>query len=230
MRPFGIDQRLRQLEAHIAKDFAMLNEYRDLLRVESDPRRREKYNMAIAQLQESAVNYQREYGELAADMPDPRAEPNNDLNMVHAKLDALALGIRAVLDGQDDLRRELLAGYDVGQQRLLAELTARLDRSQLETVAAILREVEANRLPEAEMTRLVDCARRSMALLQESGKSLPAQAEIERSFAEQATLKDKLKLALPLIPSILEYEIEMEFDQGASLKEIWQQIKARFRR
>ena len=234
MKSSWFDLRQQQLNEHIAKDLKMLDEYRDLLRTEDDPRHRERYKMAIEQLRESAAGYQREYDDLTAILP---AQPDtsliassNELQHINSKLDALVVGIKAVLEGQDELRCELLAKYDAGQQGIIAAITERLDQSQLETVSAVLGAIESNRLSEAEMRQLVEGTQQSLALLQHANKALPGQAEIGQAFAEQATLKDKLKLAIPLIPLILKYEVELEFDKGASLGDVWRQLKARFRR
>lgn len=64
MKPSWFDQRQQQLSDHIAKDFEMLNEYRNLLRGEDDPGRRYQYKIKIERLKESAAEYQNEYDNL----------------------------------------------------------------------------------------------------------------------------------------------------------------------
>ncbi|PXF60998.1 MAG: hypothetical protein C4B59_06525 [Candidatus Methanogaster sp.] len=59
-----IEERLKALEGNIREDMALLNDYEDELRYETDPRRLARYRREIERQRESLVQYQQEYGEL----------------------------------------------------------------------------------------------------------------------------------------------------------------------
>ena len=224
MNDQSINLRLQQLDEHLSKDLRLLKEIEDELRVEDHPIRRARYQRDIERLRESAAKYQREAAELKAQseslMTTPRSESAEIQQQVEAKLDVLLTGINVIVTNQQLLSRQL--------QQAHQSLLNRLDQSQQETVNAISAAIDAGRLPETELRQLLDATQQSVAALQNHDANLPAlreAAEVIRLGSETVIeAKHKLKLILPLIPLVLNYEGELELKGGQNLSSLWEAI------
>ncbi len=224
MNDQSINLRLQQLDEHLSKDLGLLKEIEDELRVEDHPIHRARYQRDIERLRESAAKYQREAVELKAQsessMTTPRSESAEIQQQVEAKLDVLLTGINVIVTNQQLLSRQL--------QQAHQSLLNRLDQSQQETVNAISAAIDAGRLPETELRQLLDATQQSVAALQKCDADLPAlreAAEVIRLGSETVIeAKHKLKLILPLIPLVLNYEGELELKGGMNLSSLWEAI------
>ena len=59
----------------------------------------------------------------------------------------------------------------------------------------------------------------------------PDQAEIKEAINDPSIdTTHKLKLSIPIIPLLLDYETELELEAGFNLKALWQQLKNRFQK
>ncbi|MBA1341611.1 MAG: Photosystem I assembly protein Ycf3 [ANME-2 cluster archaeon] len=73
------EKRLKVLEDHINNDLDLLKEYEDVLRDETDPRRKAKYRREIEQQRESLAHYQQEYNQLREHVAPEYAQNIADL-------------------------------------------------------------------------------------------------------------------------------------------------------
>ncbi len=199
------------------------------LRYEDDPRRKERYRREIAALRESAARYRREYEELRGRMtgaPAALDDVANRLGRMDAKLDALLEGQEALRSDLADLRRTLLNRFDAGERALIAAWTERLDRAQLETVAAILEALETGSVPRREMEATLAAVRNVLAALQRGGIPLPAEARglQEAVDAPRLDVQHKFKVTIPVIPGLLAYEGKIGLGSGADLEAAWRRL------
>lgn len=234
-RPDAIQMRLHDLSDNITKDYALLKEYEDDLRLEDDPRRRARHQREIDRLKTSASAYEREYKELELQLSggpvDASQSEKSELQQIHIKLDALLAGQSDINLGLYNLRQAILSRYDAGEQRIINSITERLDQVQAETVQTILDAVEKNQLNEAEMAEAISAVQQALAEIKQRGAALPQHAELEETIsAPHLDLKHKLKFSIPIVPLLLEYEGEVELSSGVNLESVWNRLANKFRR
>ncbi|MEG4323125.1 MULTISPECIES: hypothetical protein [unclassified Microcoleus] len=228
----NLTRRLKDLDDNIKRDLALLKDYEDELHYEDDPRRKSKYNRAIEQLRESANRYQQEYEQLHQHITgEPTVQMQSvaiELQQMNNRLERLSAGQEAIFENINNLRQRLLSRYSASEKNIIFAITERLDQSQVITISAVLDAIEANKISEAEMQNILPSIQQSLMILQQRGVTLPVsqQAIAEIINAPQMDFKHRLKVALPIIPFILDYEGEWELGTGINLKEAWQKLVA----
>jgi DNA uptake protein ComE-like DNA-binding protein len=234
MEPSNLTRRLKDLEDNIKQDSALLKEYEDELRYEDEPRRKAKYNRAIQQLRESANRYQQEYDQLDQQITGESTVQMHSvaiqLEQMNKRLDQLYVGQKAIYGNINHLRQRLLAHYEAGEKNIISAITNQLNESQVTTISALLDAIEANQVSDAEMQNILPSIQEGLIILQQRGVTLPvSQEEIVGVINEpQIDFKHRLKVAVPLIPFILDYEGELELGTGINLKEGLKQFMVRF--
>lgn len=233
MVPSTFNLRLQQLQANIAQIITLINEFETELLDEDSPDRRSKYARRIRRLQELRASYQQEYDELQkqvtgkppAKMQDIAAE----LRRVNIQINALG---NLVLGSYAELRKTLLDRYVGTEQAIVAAITEQLNQNQLVTVQAVLDALEANRISEAEMRQFLAGTQQMLTVLEEKGLALPPGKEkvAEVINAPGLDAKHKLKVSVPIIPFLLDYEGELELGTGFNLKVAWERWLAKSRR
>jgi hypothetical protein len=233
MEPSNLTRRLKDLEDNIKKDFALLKDYEDALRDEDDPRRKGKYNRGIEQLRESANRYQQEYDRLHQQITGESTVQMHSvaiqLEQMNDRLGQLYAGQKAIYGNINHLRQGLLARYSASEKNIIYAITERLDESQVTTISALLDAIEANQVSDAEMQNILPSIQEGLIILQQRGVTLPVSQEeiVQVINAPQMDFKHRLKVAVPIIPFILDYEGELELGTGINLKEALKQFRAR---
>ncbi len=222
--------RLQQLEANIARIFTLIDEFDTELLDEDSPDRRSKYRRRIERLRELCTSYQQEYDELqqVTDKPSARMQDiATQLQRVNTQINALG---NLVLGTYAALRQTLLARYAATEQTIVATLMEQLNQNQLVTVQAMLDALEADRISEAEMQHLLTGIQQMLAVLDEKKLALHPGQEVLAEMIKAPALdaKHKLKISLPIIPFLLDYEGEIELGAGLNLKAAWQRWIAKF--
>jgi len=233
--PSNFELRLQHLEDNIRQDQNLLKDYQDALRYEDEPRRKAKYVQEIEELRQSVTCYQKEYDELRMQITgEPTVQMQNiaiQLQQIDTRLDRLSAGQKAIYENINHLRQGLLARYNAIEQNIIAAITERLDQAQIVRISAVLDAIEADQVTEAEMRQIVQSAQQILNTLQQRRTALHPnqQALAEVINAPGLDTKHRLKVSLPLIPFLLDYEGELELGMGINLKEAWQKLVVRFR-
>jgi hypothetical protein len=226
--PSNFDLRLQHLEDNIKQDQNLLKEYEDSLRYEDDPRRKAKYRRAIEQLEESANRYQKEYEELRIQITgEPTVQMQNvaiQLQTMNTGINKLFAGQKAIYENINHLRQGLLARYNAGEQNIIAAITERLDESQMVMISTVLDAIETNQVTEGEMQLILQGIQQNITKLQPSQAAL---AEVINSPG--LDFKHRLKVGIPIIPFILDYEGELELGTGINLKAALQALMMRLK-
>jgi hypothetical protein len=227
---------LTHLQDNIEQDLALRKQYEDTLRYEDEPRRIAKYQREIERLHESAKRYQQELDELrkqvgGSEITVQTQVINAQLQQMDTKLTILMNGQVAISEDLERLRRLLLSRYEIGEQTVIDAITRQLNQSQLVSMEAILDALEANQMPEAEMRHILEGTQQMLTALQQRGIALPPsqQALAEVINAPGLDTKHKLKVCVPIIPFLLDYEGELELGTGINLKAAWQELMLRFK-
>jgi superfamily II RNA helicase len=210
------ERRLQDLADNIRQDLNLLKAYEDELRYETDPRHLAGYRREIERQRESLTRYQQEYDELQKQVTGvPSAEMVDTadlLRQMDAKLDDLLAGQENMQDDLKDLRKTLLARFDVSEQAIISAIVQRLDQNQLATVQSILDVIEANRAPESELQETLDAVQQALSEIKEK-EAILHDPQLVREVENLSAVVDdpkldvthKLKVSVPIIPLILSY-------------------------
>jgi len=223
--------RLQQLADNIRQDLNLLKEYEDELRYEGEPRHKEKYLREIKRQRESLTSYQQEYEELqkqvTGEPPAEMVDTADLLRQMDAKLDD-------VLRDLNDLRKTLLARFDLSEQAIITAIVLRLNQTQLATVQSILEVIEANRVPQNELQETLNAVQQALLEIRQKESGLYDSQLVSETKSLSEVVDDpkldvnhKLKVSIPIIPLILSYETEVELKSGLTLKKAWEGLKAR---
>lgn len=227
-------RRLTDLSDNINKDLDLKKQYEDKLRLEDDPRRRARYENDIRELNDSALNYQKEYEALERQFSSESfSRPSNaaaEMNTVHEKLDALLTGQENIHQHINALGRALLERYDAGEQKILGGIIEKITESQAQTVTEILEASDSDRVSNEETDATIKAVQQSLARIEAQGKIVvPEQKKlVEAVNAPQMNVKHKLKMTVPIVPYLLNYETELELGSGLNLEGVWNNLKNKF--
>lgn len=219
----GFHQRLQDLEDHIAQEQELLKEFEEVLGDETDPRIQRKYRRDIKRQQKSVAGYRQEYNELQQELtgqPSARMqEMGNQLQQMDAKLNILLSSQVAIYENLDKMRQDLLLRYDATEQATIKAVAQQLDQNQLVLTQNLLDALEANQVSEQQMQQM-------LAVLEERVPALPSSqaAVAEIIKAPELDAKHKLKVTLPLVPFLVDYEGELELGTGFNIKLAWEQL------
>ncbi|MEI3651731.1 MAG: hypothetical protein V6D39_17505 [Dolichospermum lemmermannii FEM_B0920] len=222
-------QRLKDLEDNIAKDNKLLNEYEGKLRYTSDPRDIGRYKEEIKRQQEYVIRYQKELNELNQKLtnyqPSQMLYVEKQLQQMDEKVDFLVKGQIAIYKKQAEIRQELSSRYNDSEKAIIASITKQLNRMQLVLTDNLLQALDDNMVSEPEMQQM-------LAVLEERLPSLPpSQAAIVEIIKDpEIDVRHKLKVTLPIIPLLVEYEGEVEIGNGFNIKSAWEQLLTKLRR
>jgi hypothetical protein len=232
------ERRLEQLADNIRQDLNLLKAYEDELRYETDPRRLARYRREIERQRESMIRYQQEYDELQKQVTGvPSAEMVDTANLLRqmdAKLDDVLKNQKVMQDDLKDLRKTLLARFDVSEQVIISAIVQQLDQNQLATVQSILDEIETHSVPENELQETLSALQKALLEIRQTGLNDLQLVSGAKSLSEvvddpKLDVTHKLKVSIPIIPLILSFETEVELKSGLNLKTAWQRLKARVR-
>jgi BMFP domain-containing protein YqiC len=197
------------------------------------------YQEEIERQQEALAKYRRELEALERDIETESAPAADNQALLAAIADLKQTVTRQHGESQGE-RRRMEARLAAGQQEILAHIErrhrqtiktvlARLDDNQLELVNMMLREAEKDRLAREEATDLFNQTVRILQILQTQPDGDYWRRLLD-AVEEPASLEQKLKLTLPIIPAILEYETELAVDGMGWLRDSWRTLTARARR
>jgi hypothetical protein len=219
----GFLQRLKDLEDHIAQEQELLREFEEVLSDETNPRIQRKYRCDIERQQKSVAGYRQEYNELQQELAgQPSAqmqEMGNQLQQMDTKLNILLCNQVAIYENLDRMRQDLLLRYDATEQATIEAVAQQLDRNQLLLTQNLLDALDANQVSEPQIQQM-------LAVLAERVPALPPSQAAVAEIIKDPTLdaRHKLKVTLPLVPFLVEYEGELELGSGFNIKLAWEQL------
>ncbi|NEP53051.1 MAG: hypothetical protein F6K65_31330 [Moorea sp. SIO3C2] len=157
----------------------------------------------------------------------------SQLQQMHAKLQQvddkanILLSVQvAIYEHLKKTRQALLKRYDSTEQVVIGAIAEQLDQKQLVLTQKLLDAVEANQVPDQQMQQM-------LALLEQRIPALPtSQVETVGEIIKDPGMdfKHRLKVALPIVPMLVEYEGEIELGSGFNIKSAWKQLVAKLQR
>lgn len=223
--PGRLERRLSNLETALQELDDMLLDMERLRDLSSDdPQAQRRLDFKIKDIQESISRREQEYSQIQAQLSSaaaPSPAMDNQLKQISEKLDELKTRLDSstsqiikqvkvsesnVTAKIEETRAVLLKQYDASQQQLMGTILNRLDENQLEVLEAITTNMDKIKPGEAR-DELNEIMSRLAALEKEPSVPESVKEEIKKVKEEvdnQDGAKAGLKLALPLIPGILD--------------------------
>jgi hypothetical protein len=224
-------KRLQDLADNIAKDMELLKDFEDELRDTTDPRLKARYRREIERQQESVTKYQQEFDELQQKL---RSSPSAQiqvqkvgslLQQMDGKLNVLLSGQVAIYENLNQMRQALLNRYEVAEQTMIVAIAEQLNQSQLLLTQKLLDAIETNQVSELEMQQMLTVLEAHIPALP------PSQAAVADIIKDpELDARHRLKVTLPIVPLLVEYEGEFELGSGFNIKSAWEQLIAKLRR
>ena len=227
--------RIQHLADNIQKDYDLLKDYEDTLRLEEDPRRRAKYRREIEQLRESAASYKMEYDELQIQVAGKSSVPMQNveiqLQQMDTKLDTLLVGQETIQDNLINLRKAVLARFDANEQTIITTIVDRLDQEQLANTQAVLDSIATRQLADKELQGTLGAIRDTINEIRQQGAFI-SDSNLNGKIEKMSDIVDspkldvshKLKVTVPIIPLILSYEGELGLKSGINLESAWKKL------
>ncbi|NEQ84885.1 MAG: hypothetical protein F6K26_33485 [Moorea sp. SIO2I5] len=223
-------QRLQDLADNIAKDLKLLKKYEEKLRYTDDPRNEDYCHSQIERQQKSVASYKKKYEDLNQELKGSQSAQmqtvESQLQQMDAKINILLSGQVAIYEDLNKTRQALLKRYDSTEQVVIGAIAEQLDQKQLVLTQKLLDAVEANQVPDQQMQQM-------LALLEQRIPALPtSQVETVGEIIKDPGMdfKHRLKVALPIVPMLVEYEGEIEIGSGFNIKSAWEQLVDKLRR
>lgn len=223
-----INARLQDLRANIAKCRVRIKEYDDELIDENDPDLQSKYGRRIAKLKKAIESYSQEYKDLQAQAIDASVAPvqtaSRELLQIGEELAAVRNSVDVLLVNQ----KVLLNSFTQHEQALIKTVTEKLNESDRRTVQQTVAAIELNRLTEGEMRLFLEQARSAIATVPQTAPISPQRNQIEEILDDVSLdVKHKLKITVPIIPLLLNYEAEVGLGSADSLGGVWNSLKSK---
>ncbi len=136
----------------------------------------------------------------------------------------LVQGFQDVLQGQGTLA----AHFDMVIQALAAVLIARLDERERRLSEEILAVLESGAVAADELERHLEVIEAAVAQVRSALPELNPAAQV--LSAPGVDVQHKLKLAIPIIPTLLSYEGEFALGQSMDLEALWEKLTRLVRR
>jgi hypothetical protein len=228
----AFQQRLKDLSEHIEKDLELLKEFEDALRYEDDPRRKAKYRIETARLKESSLSYRqehlslKEYLETKPQQQDAQ-EIELKLKQIDGKLHLLLdsqVGVYQRLDNLTNFQLVLLARYDEVEQATIAPAISQLNQQQSILTKDLLDALECKRIPQEDIQKILSLVSTHVSFLSEE------QAKVAQIIeSPEVSAEHKLKVTIPIIPFVLDYEGELSLGASFNVKDVLEKVKAKLR-
>lgn len=213
--------RLQQLEANIRQILELLNKYEIELFDNDDPGVKSKYRRRIEALKQQKLEFENELEELQAQLTSEQCLQTQSLT---SQLQIIDNKIDLILDNQSQLNQILLLYFDQREQILLSPFMENLNESQLLQVNASLEAVDNDKISQNNIEAVLLEVRDLLSQMTKKNLLLPESSEALLGIIDDPKLEAKhsLKVTIPLIPFILNYEGELAFGTESNLKKLWE--------
>ena len=224
-------QRVKDLEDHVAKAQAMLGEYEENRDLSDDPRTRARCGKAIEELRASVKQYSEELEELQRQLTcqenGSADDANEQLASIEDDLKVLMGGQIAILGRLEQTKKALLSHYDNTASCIVTRVIDRLSQNQLQLTQELLDGLEVNKVSEIDIEEALVLVEQRLPNLADTS-SIPM--ELTRVIENpNLDARHRLKVCIPIIPLLLDYEGEIELGTGFDFKILWDRVKTRLR-
>lgn len=244
---FGNEQRLQYLQSNIDREAELLNAYEKQLTYEDDARRLLKIQHNIERQRETIAGYRQEAAQIEAALPAVSATDTdavqNQLADINQQLSAISQQIdkaeTRLVDGQKAIRKDIrkqqetvLGHIDKQHRQTIAVVVKKMDANQLELTELMLDAADQRQIAQWQADQLTMLTQQALLDLKQLRHNQPDAAQWDSlldALASQTGWAQKLKLTIPLIPGLMEFESEKTMDVIPALKQAWGNLMNKIR-
>ena len=211
-------QRVKDLEEHVAQAQALISGYEEDRDLAADRRTKARCEKAIKELKTSVRQYFEELEDLQRQLPN---QDNELMGSVSDQLANIEYDLRVLMGGQVAILRK----YDDSSNFIVAQIIDQLNQNQLRLTHSLLNSLEDNKVTKTEAEEALVLVERRLTSLTDI-PSIPLElTQVIKNPNLDA--RHRLKVCIPIIPLLLDYEGEIELGTGLDFKALWNRIKAR---
>lgn len=220
-----LHQRLKDLDENITADLSLLHEFNKALRYETNPRRIAKYQQDIERQKKSIKGYYQEFIKL-------QRQANNELSLNHSSSRSLLKNlegrfdqIEGILDDILKSQNDLLERYDVGEKVIIGTIIKKLNQIEIRVTQTFLNAIDSHQLLDSEMQEMLGGIEKHLPVLSSYNISAIEESNITEIIqAPELDFRHRLKVAIPIIPFLVDYETELELGSGFNIRSAWQKL------
>lgn len=233
--PYGQARRIADLKRNIDADYELLRAFESELQVTDNPRQRLKYEREIARQKEALAGFETELAALTADAPPSAQSIDPDLAQLTNTLQQMAEQVKDMEErlaaGQAGLSEQMRNQYaalldhiDAQHRASVETVLAQLDSNQIETIDLLYDMIDQQKLLQMEADDIRTLVQRTLA----ETKTLPNAsywAELLDAVDSEQSWQSKFKLTLPIVPLLLDYEMEFSTELLPNAKYLLGQVR-----
>lgn len=210
----GDERRIKDLEDTINQILEIVKDYQEEISLQSDPLIKRRYKRELQRQKSLLSEYQKEWAELKQNM-EQVTEQTKRIEDVIQQVDSK---LNRLLAGQDDIKLKLLTYYDNNEKIIIETITQGFEEIQIRLTQDLLMGIEKNQISEPEMKEMLAVIEEKMSALPPSTTE-PVTNIIKSS---QFDIKHQLKVTVPIIPLLVNYEAEIDVDNQINFKVLWE--------
>ena len=137
-------------------------------------------------------------------------------------------------DALEAVRDELVTRIDAASYCVVSAIVGKLSQDRIEELDEVVRALEEQRLSQREMMDLLSLAHTALLEARQRklvpGTSQAVSELVEMVEAPHLDVAHKLKLTVPIIPLLLDYEAEVQLGSRLNLETAWEWLRKKSRR
>jgi len=200
--------RKNYLEENINRQYSLLNEWEKKRDIAENPNEKTKCESEIDRAKQYIQNYIDEYIELCKkEGASPPREFVSLLNELKEGQKKIIGSQEETLAAVEEAQSAILNSLSDTYQNLMQSLISVLDEKELRIVQMIMNTIELEKFPESEVNELLPTIQKAYVESNiESRENLSKTKKLADMWnSPDITARGKLKLSVPLIPTILRY-------------------------
>ncbi len=216
---------IEALENELRKQYNLIAEYRGLILTTKDPRTKLRYKEEIDRCEKGIDEIKNKYlPQLKQEKP--QASEGDILQEIQASEYRIKQHVQTELQTQlSEQNKVILLKIDQSHQSLAQKFLVGMQQQQAEMIPKLLDSIERKEVAGSEVMQMLQLLQDQISKI-----TFPEKAEVQAALGDiDLSPKSKLKLALPIIPTILAWETEFEVGWSQSIPQAWQEFRSFFK-
>lgn len=147
------------------------------------------------------------------------------IQLLNRKVDALNENQQASRLQIDQLRASVLERI-AGVEIAMVQVVNSLDENALKSLNLVAQAIEEGKIAREECLTILDAIHRTLKGLRASNKPMPEVAKVIEGYVSETKVDatHRLKVIIPIIPFLLDYEGELDLGTDVNLRKLWEKI------
>ena len=239
--------RLEDIDKNIKKAEKLLSQYEGKLIHITEPSIRTEYEERVEEINK-LINDYKKLREQESKASTVILESTNTLNkkddLEHVGLEEKITKFDEMLKTQEDILKkikesetEIISHFDIKERKIITAITERIEKSEKDIVNTLLNSLDSidniDSFEEVNETLssvhvALEKMKDEQSIISDTILSGTVNDISEVIDNPQFDVKHRLKVAIPIIPLVLQYETFLELKSGVNLEKAWEWLKQKF--